>query len=225
MTQAKSLSRLDIPDFRALAGRVPGTSLIEVSRNSHVYRCGTRDDHVYVVERGQVKTQMVAASGKRCLLSVHVMGDMFGEVALLGQGRLESAIALTRTVLLRIPAVRAAAVLAAEGSGDLLARHLGNRLRHQQQVVAEMVTLPSELRLAYRLLDLAERFGLRDPAGTRVDIAFTQEDLSEMVGTTRTRIGQFLKRFRELELVEFTPRSHLTVHEERLSSWVSGQTH
>ncbi|MEU7616488.1 Crp/Fnr family transcriptional regulator [Micromonospora rifamycinica] len=225
MTQAKSLSRLDISDFRALAGRVPGTSLIEVSRNSYVYHGGTCDDHVYVVERGQVKTQMVAASGKRCLLSVHVVGDLFGEIALLGLERLDSAIALTRTVLLRVPAARAAAVLAADGSGDVLARHLSMRLRQQQQQVADMVTLPSELRLAVRLLDLAERFGQRGPDGTRVDIAFTQEDLSEMVGTTRTRIGQFLKRFRELKVVDFTTRSHLTVHEERLISWISNPTH
>ncbi|MEU5904171.1 Crp/Fnr family transcriptional regulator [Micromonospora sp. NPDC047467] len=224
MTQAKSLPRHDISDFRALARRVSGTSLIEISRNNHVYRSGIRDDHVYVVERGQVKTQMVAASGKRCLLSVYVVGDLFGESTLLGLERLETAIALTRTVLLRVPAARAAAVLAAEGSGDVLARHLSIRLRHQQQVVADMVTLPSELRLAVRLLDLAERFGRRGPGGTRVDIAFTQEDLSEMVGTTRTRIGQFLKRFRELEIVNFTPRSHLTVHEERLSSWISTAT-
>ncbi|MFF5181875.1 Crp/Fnr family transcriptional regulator [Micromonospora sp. NPDC000316] len=225
MTHANPLQRLDIPDFRALAGRVTGTSLIEISRNNPVYRGGTRDDHVYVVERGQVKTQIVAASGKRCLLSVYVVGDLFGETALLGMERLESAIALTRTVLLRIPAARAAAVLAADGSGDVLARQLGIRLRHQQQVVADMVTMPSELRLAVRLQDLAERFGRRGPGGTRVDIAFTQEDLSEMVGTTRTRIGQFLKRFRELEMVEFTPRSHLTVHEDRLSSWISAATH
>ncbi|MBM0236891.1 Crp/Fnr family transcriptional regulator [Micromonospora sp. ATA32] len=207
-----------------LTGRLPGTSLIELSRNDHVYRGGSPDAHVYVVERGQVKTQMVAASGKRCLLSVHVAGDLFGETALLGLERLETAIALTRTVLRRIPAASVAAVLAAEGSRDALARHLIIRLQHQQKVVADMVTMASELRLAVRLQDLAVRFGQRGPYGTRVDIAFTQEDLSEMVGTTRTRVGQFLKRFRELEMVEFTPRSHVTVHEERLSAWIETAT-
>ncbi|MEU5724766.1 Crp/Fnr family transcriptional regulator [Micromonospora sp. NPDC047738] len=225
MTQAEPLPRLNISDLRALTGRVPGTSLIELSRNDHIYRAGSPDAHVYVVERGQVKTQMVAASGKRCLLSVHVAGDLFGETALLGLERLESAIALTRTVLRRIPAARAAAVLTAEGSAGVLARHLSIRLQHQQKVVADMVTMPSELRLAVRLQDLAERFGRRGPFGTRVDIALTQEDLSEMVGTTRTRVGQFLKRFRELEMVDFTPRSHLTVHEERLSEWIATAAH
>lgn len=224
MTQAEPLSRTRIADLPALAGRLPGTSLIELSRNDHVYRGGSPDPHVYVVERGQVKTQLVAASGKRCLLSVHVAGDLFGETALLGLERMETAIALTRTVLRRIPVASAAAVLAADGSRDALARHLSIRLQHQQQVVADMVTMASELRLAVRLQDLARRFGRPGPAGTRVDIAFTQEDLSEMVGTTRTRIGQFLKRFRELEMVEFAPRSHVTVHEERLSAWIENAT-
>ena len=214
------LLRCSTSILRALSGPLPGVSLVELSRHDRIYRSGSRDAHVYIVERGQVKTQLIAASGKRCLLSVYTGGDLFGETALLGLEHLESAIALTRTVLRRIPAGPAMAALSAGGLGDALARHLSGRLLHQQKVVADMVTMPSELRLAVRLQDLAERFGRPGPWGTRVEIALTQEDLSEMVGTTRTRVGQFLKRFRELGMAELTPRSHLTVHEDRLSDWI-----
>jgi DNA-binding GntR family transcriptional regulator len=56
--------------------------------------------------------------------------------------------------------------------------------------------------------------------GVRIEIRLTQEDLAEMVGTTRTRIGQFLKRFRQHGLVELTPESHLMVHQAQLSDWI-----
>jgi CRP-like cAMP-binding protein len=211
--------------FHVLAGlllgtRTPEGTLLDLARHDQVYTSGSLDGYIYVLERGQVKTQVVAASGKRCLLSIYTESDVFGETALLGLARADSAVALSRTVIRRLPVARFRAALTATGLDEAFLGYLSLRLLAQQKIIAGMVTMSSELRLAVRLLDLASQYGRPGPLGVRIEIRFTQEDLAEMVGTTRTRIGQFLKRFRENGLVELTPRSHLLVHQVPLATWI-----
>jgi CRP/FNR family transcriptional regulator, cyclic AMP receptor protein len=211
---------------RLLALRPADAASLELARHDVIYHSGSLDRHVYLVEQGQVKTQVVAANGKRCLLSVYVEGDIFGETATLAEARREAAVALAPTVVRRLPEAGFRAMLAAHGLGEAYQAYLCWRLLDQQKVIASMVTMSSELRLAVRILDLAVQLGrpgaagVVDAAAVVVAVRFTQEDLAEMVGTTRTRVGQFLKRFRQRGLVHLVPRSHLIVHRPRLTEWI-----
>src|SRR4051794_36819011 len=79
---------------------------IVLQRRGHVYTGGRAGRDVYIVRSGLVKTLAVAATGKRCLLSIFVGGDVFGEISLLGQQRTETAVAISRAVLCQVPAQR-----------------------------------------------------------------------------------------------------------------------
>ncbi|WP_371778475.1 Crp/Fnr family transcriptional regulator [Streptosporangium subroseum] len=198
-----------------------GASPIKVPRRTNIYNCGQRDGNIYLVESGQIKTQMYTRCGKQCLLSIYTAGDVFGELSLLGPERSETATAMRTSAVRRIPATRLRAGLTdgnlLEGFIDCLAL----RLAEQQEVIATMVTMDSEQRLASVLLRLARKIGTRHSPQLRcIEERITQEELSGMVGTTRSRVGYFLKRFRDAGLVQPTSDLFLLVHEQRMADYL-----
>lgn len=209
--------------LRALcATRLHDTPTLTVPRRGHVYTDGGQNQHIYVIETGQVKTLMVTGSGKRCLLYISGAGDVLGELGLLGSERSDAAVALEPATLRQIPGDRFLSVLAEEGLLPEYVRHLGERVIEQQKIIVDMVTLECERRLAARLLLLSQQIGR--PCGRLVVIParITQEELAEMVGTTRSRVGLFLKRFREAGLVG-TVQGSLAVDDRRLRDYIEGR--
>jgi CRP/FNR family transcriptional regulator, cyclic AMP receptor protein len=209
--------------LRALcANRLHDTPTLTVPRRGHVYTDGGGERPVYVIEAGQVKTLMTTGSGKRCLLGILGAGDVLGELRPLGSEPSDTAVALEPARLRQIPGDRLLAVLAEEGLLPAYMRHLGERVVEQQKIMVDMVTLEGERRLAARLRLLCEQLGT--PCGRRVLIRarITQEELAEMIGTTRSRVGLFLKRFREAGLVDMVHGS-LIVDDRRLGDYLAGR--
>ncbi len=189
--------------------------MVRLDRRANVYNCGDADDNIYYVESGMIKTVVVTLSGKRCLLDVYAPGDVFGELALIGSPRLETATTMRPAVLQKISAARLFDAMTDEDLQWTM-HHLSNRIREQQDTITEMVTMESECRLAARLLYLGRKVGTWHPPGLRVMSKITQEELSEMVGTTRSRVGFFLKNFRESGLITLTSDSMVIIDENGL---------
>jgi len=77
---------------------------VKIARHANVYTCGGQDQMVYFIESGRIKLLMLSSEGKECILAIHGGGDIFGELCLSGLGeRLETATAMTQTVLKQIP--------------------------------------------------------------------------------------------------------------------------
>lgn len=103
-------------------------------------------------------------------------------------------------------------------------RFLISRMAEQQQTITNLITMDSEHRLAATLLRLACKLGKRQPEGVQIAIKITHEDLARMIGTTRSRVGIFLKRFRDSGLVEPLPGSFLMINEPGLITFVQEST-
>ena len=68
-----------------------------------------------------------------------------------------------------------------------------------QLLAASYLDVPS--RLARKLLELAETDGIVTPAGTRLELALTQQALASMLGASRESTGRALSDFRERGLI------------------------
>jgi CRP-like cAMP-binding protein len=200
------------------------SSAVRYPKRTNIYNCGERDGNLYLVESGQVKTQMYARCGKECVLSIYVAGDIFGESSLLVPERLETATVMRTSWVRRIPAGRFRAAMADSDLMDGFVDYLTLRLAEQQEVIATMVTMDSEQRLAAVLLRLSRKLGKRRSHNLlAIEDRITQEELSGMVGTTRSRVGFFLKRFRAAGLVVPAAEPFLLVNEERLAEYVDDE--
>lgn len=192
-----------------------------IPKGGAVYNSGDQDLRMYLVEVGQLKTTTSSADGKECLLSIHTHGDTFGELGLLGGPRQETATAMKDSVIRRINSAKFFDMLI---NNDHLnwqfTQFLMSRLLDQQQTITQLVTMDSEHRLAATLLRIAQKLGRQLPTGLQIEAKITQEDLASMVGTTRSRVGLFLKHFREARLVDQLPGGYLLINESALSAYV-----
>jgi CRP/FNR family transcriptional regulator, cyclic AMP receptor protein len=180
----------------AHSGALASTVLV-LPRRGHIYNCGDSGESLFLIERGLVKTTRHTTAGRSCLLRVHGPGEMFGECAFSRALRTDTAIAMCTTAVRRIPV---AAFLAVLGDHDLLGDYvcrLAERIAEQQDVITDFATLPSENRLAATLLLLGRTIGVRMPGagGVRLAGRINYQELADMVGTTRSRIGRFVQRF------------------------------
>ncbi|RKT17034.1 CRP-like cAMP-binding protein [Streptomyces sp. 1114.5] len=201
--------------------RALSASTIEVARRDVVYGSLDRDSSIYLVEKGQVKATVPSRDGKECLLDIYTVGDVFGELCLVADGRFETATAMTPTVLRRISAAKVLAALADAGLREEFVRYMARRLFEQQQSIMGLVTEDSEYRLAATLLHLGRKLGRREAQLLLIEEKITQEELAAMVGTTRSRVGLFLKRFRDAGLVGRARDCFLTVHEPRVQRFMA----
>jgi CRP-like cAMP-binding protein len=189
-----------------------------------IYRVGDRCENVMHIERGRVWLAVTAPSGKEAICGLVDAGAFLGEEALTGCGeRRQSATAMTPTRVLVIAKghmlrlVRTQPELTDELVAHILAR--GIRL---EASLREQLLYSSEERLAHLLLVLADcdrrrpcRCGLPD---------LSQAILGEMVGTTRSRVNFFMRRFKKRGFIEET-RGVLHVNSTRLHAVHDDERH
>ena len=91
--------------------------------------------------------------------------------------------------------------------------HLLDRSSRIQADLVDQLFNPSEKRLARTLLILANFDEKCEPESILTKIS--QETLAEMIGTTRSRVSQFMNKFRKLGLIDYN--GHIEVHRSRLN--------
>jgi CRP/FNR family transcriptional regulator, cyclic AMP receptor protein len=219
--QAESFKQRVRDSFRKQCLQCLGCRAVKIAKRDFVYASGQRDAMVYLIESGQVKLVLPTPEGKECLLSIRSEGDIFGELCLTGQNeRLETAVAMEETTLRRIPIRNFMACLRQESLLEGLVQYLALRISEQQEFIAMLATENSEQRLAKTLLHLGEAIGKASTGSTCIKHRISHEELSRMVGTTRPRVGIFLKKFRELGLIRLTSERFLVLDETRLREYM-----
>jgi CRP-like cAMP-binding protein len=116
-----------------------------------------------------------------------------------------TAVCLAPTTLMVINKKEMIQVLHAEHlfSDYFIAYMLGRNLRVEQDLIDQLFN-SSEKRLARTLLMLAQ-YGKQDQPNKMV-ANLSQETLSEMIGTTRSRVNFFMNKFRKLGFIEYSKR-------------------
>jgi CRP/FNR family transcriptional regulator, cyclic AMP receptor protein len=196
--------------------------VVTLAKHANIYTVGDQDAMVHFIEGGQVKLLMSTPDGHECLLAILAAGDIFGELCLSGLSeRQETAITMTKTVLCLLPCAQFFALLSQDGLMKGFVQYLAVRIADQQAIIANLVTVDSEQRLGKTLLDLARKLGKQDPRSIRIEQRITHEELSAMVGTTRPRISEFMQRFREQGLIEFSAERFLIIKEHKLTDYLA----
>ena len=101
-------------------------------------------------------------------------------------------------------------------ASELDVTHLLSRnIRYEEDLVDQLFN-SSELRLA-RILLLLSHFGKEGRAET-VPPGVSQENLAQMVGTSRSRTSHFMNKFKKLGFIDYKGyKGRLTVHRGLLS--------
>jgi len=121
-----------------------------------------------------------------------------------------SATALSPTTVLAVPRVDLVEVLRRHPDAMLkMAAIFTRQIRAAALLLAEMQFLDLPVRLAKRILELAEAASARGRPGA-LAVRVTQKELSELAGATRGGVNRALKRLEQLGLIRIT-RGTITV--------------
>jgi CRP-like cAMP-binding protein len=94
---------------------------------------------------------------------------------------------------------------------------LSRRLQEAERELEAMAYQRVGQRLARKLVDLAQRFGVETVRGTLIQARLTQQELAEMIGTTRETLAHTLADFRRRGLLDTAHHQVVIRDAERLA--------
>ncbi len=159
-----------------------------------IYCKGDPGTHVYVVTKGRVKVTVPSEDGKELTLGILESGEVFGELAVLeGKEHAATVIALEHTELATIERREFLRLLEREPAiARALLATLCARLRQTAELAQDISSLPLPRRLAKKLLALARTYGTQTPNGLRIGLHLCQQELANLVGTSRESVNKQL---------------------------------
>lgn len=165
-----------------------------------IFTEGDTDQRMYVIQSGRVKLTRQSADKRVQLLSIQTRGELLGEIPVFdpeGGPRTANAVAMvndTQVVWLDHDALFAWLDKYPRVAVDML-QVLANRMRANNEHIADLVFTDVPGRLAKTLLDLASRFGEPVEAGLQVPHDLTQEEMAQLVGSSRETVNKALTDF------------------------------
>ena len=98
----------------------------------------------------------------------------------------------------------------------VILRIVASRLRYAGAQQAQFGTHDALGRLAHRLLELSERFGVAHEGGIDIELPLSQEELASWIGASREAVSKAFQTLRSLGIVE-TGRRQVTILDRRRS--------
>jgi len=212
-TKRKAQKPFDPKVFLAKANG--GRTISKYEKNKIVYAQGDPADSVFYINEGKVKITVISQQGKEAVVAILGADEFCGEGCLTGQPlRVATATALTECKIMKIDKREIVRVLHDEPAfSEMFIAHLLARTIRVEEDLVDQLFNSSEKRLARALLLLANfgKEGRPEPIIAKV----SQETLAEMIGTTRSRVSQFMNKFRQLGFIDYN--GTIKVHSSLLS--------
>ena len=179
--------------------------LVPIKAGASIFARGDPPSGLYAVLDGAVRVSGTGESGKEALLTLVEPPAWFGEISVFdGLPRTHDAVAHGASLLLRVPQGALDALLERQpGYWRDLALLMAHKLRLVFGVMEEMAVLPIPARVARRLVAMADGYGEWHDRQRRV-VSVKQEQLAQMLSTSRQTVNQVLKDLEVQGLVKLT---------------------
>lgn len=170
-------------------------------------RDASRD--IYMVSEGRVKIGTYQPGGKELVKAILARGEIFGELALVGEDRrADFAQALdhgTRVCPMTIHDLQAMMADNKELNLKIL-KIMGWRLRKMERRIESLVFKDARTRIVEFLRDMAEERGQKVGYETMIKNHLTHKDIASLTGTSRQTVTTVLNELRDANLISFDRR-------------------
>jgi CRP-like cAMP-binding protein len=214
-----------VDEFQAALDDAAAASLrergqpVSYARGRTVFHEGQVPDRVLLLRSGVVKVRLVTVSGREVVLAFRGPGELIGEQSAVdGSPRSATIVAVEPVEALAFTqaAFRRFLLDHPEAALALLAI-MSRRLREADARRAEFSSLSALGRVASRLLEFSDRFGLELQDGRiRISLPITQEELAGATGSSIESVGRALQTMRTLGYVETGRREILLLDRDAL---------
>jgi CRP/FNR family transcriptional regulator len=168
-----------------------------------IFAEGDLPQGIYCICSGYVKLSISTSAGQTAIVDVAGPGDILGLRALLsGKPHALTAEALEEARF---------GFIQKDGFLDFLSRNVDVSLRLAQKLAAQLYQAYQEMsdiglkrsdeRLVELLLRLSQSYGEETPEGIQLRIKLSQEELAEMIGTSRRNLSRSLTKLKRLGII------------------------
>jgi CRP-like cAMP-binding protein len=181
-------------------------SLLRIQRlqdKQALFRKGDEGTALYIIKQGKIKIVLPSKVGEEVILTIFSEGDFAGEMSLLDQKpRSADGIAMEESEVYVLNRTDFLSFLQKnENAIRCVLSSLSERLRKTDDLLEDTSFLSVSARLAKKLLELGREFGTTEGDITKIGFRLTQQDLADLVGTTRESVNKELKVLRGKGLV------------------------
>jgi CRP/FNR family cyclic AMP-dependent transcriptional regulator len=216
LADAPLFTGIDADDVRALTRQLRP---VEFGSGHVFFSQGEPGDQLFIVVSGKVKLCRHAPDGRELLFAVLGPSDMFGELSVFDPGpRTSTAIAMTEVCAAPLDGEALRQWIAARPAiAERLLRVLARRLRRTDSDLSNLIFTDVAGRVAKQLLRLAQQFGIQDDGAVRVTHDLTQEELGQLVGTSRETVNKVLSDLSRRGWIRLDGKAIVIVDSEQLA--------
>lgn len=190
-------------DVQAFAAIYGGVTRLRIPAGATIYAGGEPPDCLFYIETGQALLKVVSPQGKEAIIAVLDAGEFCGDGCVAGHPLpMSTAKCITDSIIIRLEKTNMIRALRQDRAfAEFYLAYVLNRVGRLRDSLISQLTDTSERRLARILLQLSN-YGQAGRNGTIIRNV-DQEALAQMVGTTRSRINQFMNKFRRLGYINY----------------------
>ncbi len=209
----------------ALANQAkPGISCVRFNEHDVIFSQGDHADCLYYLISGKVWLTVVSDQGKEATISILGPDEVFGECCLWGhQKRRMSAVALEMSSGICVSKEAAIRLMNKDAEfDDFLIRHLPKSGRPDSGATTKEAPQLERAASRSNACD-AGKLCQGKPHGHHHS-KVSQKRLGEMVGTTRSRVNQFMNKFRSLGYIDYDDKT-ITIRRSLLRVLICSPDH
>jgi len=177
---------------------------------------------IYILCSGIARVELSDPEKNKKAISYLMAPEHFGEVSMFAKRVDTDVVAHTDLVAIFIP-VKSIWDLISSSSAytEALLINMAHRVNHIRRDLQDSLFKNLEGRVAVQLLKLAYKFGEDVPAGRRITLKLTHEELADLVGTHRETVTKILGIFRKDDAISILKHYIIITHKSRLETWIT----
>lgn len=193
----------------------------EFKKGEYIFFEGDEGDRFYIIKNGQVKLTKMIKNGDEQILNIFSDHDIIAEIVAFDKGNYPaSAVTMTETeVIVFDQSELENLILKHPSIGVKLLREMSGRLRRAQQNVRDLALKDSSARVAGLLIFLAEKYGEKKKERVILDISLTQQELANMIGSSRETVSRVLGQFESEDLIKSSRKKIIILKPEKIKSY------
>ncbi|SFR00321.1 Crp/Fnr family transcriptional regulator [Desulfoscipio geothermicus] len=188
-----------------------------------IFMEGEPGEAVFFVKSGRIKVTKQTSDGREHILHFINPGEIFAEVIMFdddGTYPATAEVVEDCTVGLIRNADMERIINQKPGIALGMLRIMARRLRISQQQLIELALLDTTRRAASMLLFLAGEQGTKTKEGIVIDISLTNQDLAQLIGTSRETANRILNDFKRQKAIAVHKGQVTILDKYKLKSWI-----
>ncbi len=175
----------------------------KLSRGGCLFLQGETTNTIFLIKSGKLKLVQTAEDGREAILDVCGPGEVLGELSLYReQQEPSSAIAMEEACICCFSKQQFEALIKQDPSFALrIISYLGQKRYESIVKTGKGAGQTVKERLLRRFYSLAEQYGRKGTGSTVIDLRITQQELADMIGSSRVMVVKALKELQASNII------------------------